>query len=259
MKLSLLAFTALAATATGFVRPARVPLRRTHSLQMGRESEGSAVECPMPDTVIRRLEKQSLPHITLGDDEAIYEFWMSTTVPGGVTKDSMMKIEKDAAKNANFPGFKKGQIPPWAKPQLKAFCVEDAINNAILDAIESAELTALDGDDKKAEVIEDVKELTNTFKIGTPLSFTATLFAKQKVSGEDDAVEAEVEVEAPAEDAVETPVAQKMGEQKEEATELKTSAAAAVFEKVKTLESRNKQLLEFIKEQGFEPPAKVAN
>ena len=39
-------------------------------------------------------------------------------------------------------------------PSTQAFCVEDAINNAILDAIESAELTALDGDDKKAEVIE---------------------------------------------------------------------------------------------------------
>ena len=36
----------------------------------------------------------------------------------------------------------------------KAFCVEDAINNAILDAIESAELTALEGDDRKAEVVE---------------------------------------------------------------------------------------------------------
>ena len=60
-----------------------------------------------------------MPHIALADGEGVYEFWMSTTVPGGVTKDSMMKIEKDAAKNANFPGFKKGQIPPWAKPQLK--------------------------------------------------------------------------------------------------------------------------------------------
>ena len=35
-----------------------------------------------------------MPHISLADGEGIYEFWMSTTVPGGVTKDSMMKIEK---------------------------------------------------------------------------------------------------------------------------------------------------------------------
>ena len=64
---------------------------------------------------------------------------------------------------------KKGQIPPWAKPQLKTFCVEDTINNAILDAIESAELTALDGEDKKAEVLEDVKAIIEGYKVGTPL------------------------------------------------------------------------------------------
>jgi len=72
-------------------------------------------------------------------------------------------------------------------------------------------------------------------------------------------VEAEAEVEAPAEEAVEAPVAQKMEEKEEEAKELKTSAAEAVFAKVKTLESHNEQLLAFITEQGLEPPAKVVN
>uniref|UniRef100_A0A7S2CEA7 Trigger factor ribosome-binding bacterial domain-containing protein n=1 Tax=Florenciella parvula TaxID=236787 RepID=A0A7S2CEA7_9STRA len=239
--MKVLTFAAVAGLAAGFT-PMRAPLRRS-SLSMGRETEGAAVDCQMPDTVVRRLDKQDMPHISLADGEGIYEFWMSTTVPGGVTKDSMMKIEKDAAKNANFPGFKKGQIPPWAKPQLKAFCVEDAINNAILDAIESAELTALEGDDRKAEVVEDVKELTNSFKIGTPLSFTATVLCKQTLSAEAAAegavVDVEVKEEAPAPSS---------------GTEMPKDVAL----RVKKLESDNAKLVDFIKAQGFEPPAKVA-
>lgn len=47
------------------------------------------------------------------------------TIAGSITKSSWSRLAADAKKNAQFPGFRKGQIPPYAKPQMVAFCLED--------------------------------------------------------------------------------------------------------------------------------------
>ena len=51
------------------------PLRRSSgaNLRMGRESEGVAVDCQMPDVQVRRLDKQDMPHISLSDGEGVFE------------------------------------------------------------------------------------------------------------------------------------------------------------------------------------------
>eukprot|EP00617_Octactis_speculum_P018381 CAMPEP_0185770506 /NCGR_PEP_ID=MMETSP1174-20130828/59510_1 /TAXON_ID=35687 /ORGANISM="Dictyocha speculum, Strain CCMP1381" /LENGTH=199 /DNA_ID=CAMNT_0028455967 /DNA_START=53 /DNA_END=652 /DNA_ORIENTATION=+ len=170
------------APALGWLAPTRTLLRPIVSFRLRAEPEGVAVTCNIADVDIRRLE--ALPDkdtIQLEDGQTAHKYFLKMTIPGETTKEYMKEIEKDSKKNADFPGFRKGQIPPWAKPKLKTFCVETALNDGIMDAMESAKLTALDGEDKNAEVLEDVAELIRGYKIGTPLSFTASFSAKEYV------------------------------------------------------------------------------
>jgi Bacterial trigger factor protein (TF) len=44
----------------------------------------------------------------------VYSFWMQATVNGALIKDLNTQVLKDAKKKANFPGFRKGQVPPFA-------------------------------------------------------------------------------------------------------------------------------------------------
>jgi len=111
---------------------------------------------------------------TGGDVSGTCDFWMRTTVPGAVTQKTMSKLMGEAKKNANFPGFRKGQIPPYAMPKMVGFCLEEAVNSGMLDAVNAAGLRPLAGKDAKAEVLEDTKKLAKTFKAGTPFTFTAT-------------------------------------------------------------------------------------
>lgn len=162
--------------------PASVRVRPLQAFRLRAEAQGDVVPCNIEDVEIRRNDALPIEDsMQLEEGQMAYNYFLKMTVPGETTKEYMKEIEKDAKKNANFPGFRKGQIPPWAKPQLKSFCVETALNDGIMDAMESAKLTALDGENKKAEILEDVKELTKGFKIGTPLTFTATFSAKEYI------------------------------------------------------------------------------
>ena len=141
----------------------------------GTDLEGDEVECSMPDVSIRRLES---------GDEGTNAYFLKMTVSGETTQRYMTTVEKDAKKNANFPGFKKGQIPPWARPQLVKFCVETAINDGMIDAMESAGIQKLEGEAGNAEVLEDVSEIIKAFKVGEPISFTAKFNGKESESAD---------------------------------------------------------------------------
>lgn len=41
------------------------------------------------------------------DDGTVYKFWLKATAKGSLVKELNTKVLKDAAKKANFPGFRK--------------------------------------------------------------------------------------------------------------------------------------------------------
>ena len=63
------------------------------------------------------------------DDEGdgIYKFWLSAKADGKEIKRLRDQTEKEASKKANFPGFRKGQIPPYAQVKMTGFAVQEAI------------------------------------------------------------------------------------------------------------------------------------
>ena len=66
----------------------------------------------------------------LGPDdegEGIYKFWLSAKADGKEIKRLRDQTEKEASKKANFPGFRKGQVPPYAQVKMTGFAVQEAI------------------------------------------------------------------------------------------------------------------------------------
>ena len=135
-------------------------------VEAGLEPSGcQQVECTVPDCKLLRIGVVDSADIELEQEENVGEFWCRMTVPGEATQSYMSKLMKEAKKNANFPGFRPGQIPPYARPQMVAFAMEEAINTSLLDAIDSAGLKSLSGDDANAQIVEDIKTMSKTFKV----------------------------------------------------------------------------------------------
>lgn len=76
---------------------------------------------------------------------------------------------------ANFPGFRKGQVPPYAMPQITSFAIQESLIKTVEQAVAAYSLKSLPGSDGQVEILEDVQEFTKGYKDGTPLEFTATL------------------------------------------------------------------------------------
>merc|ERR1712032_1786174 len=88
-----------------------------------------------------------------------------------------MGVMKDSAKKANFPGFRKGQLPPYAMPQIREFSVEEGIVTTCRSAVEAYGLKSLSGSDGKVSVSENVPDLAKVYKLGDDIQFTATFNA----------------------------------------------------------------------------------
>lgn len=154
------------------------------------------------------------------DDEEgqqVYDFWMTAVANGEVVKKLRTQISKDAAKSANFPGFRKGQVPPYAQPQMTMFAVQEGIINTCESAVEAYGLKALKGSAGSVDVKEQVKDICAGYKVGTDIPFTATFKATydpdknasivgsvEEETAEEEVVNVEVEVEESEEEPAAT-------------------------------------------------------
>eukprot|EP00560_Eucampia_antarctica_P006129 CAMPEP_0197823150 /NCGR_PEP_ID=MMETSP1437-20131217/472_1 /TAXON_ID=49252 ORGANISM="Eucampia antarctica, Strain CCMP1452" /NCGR_SAMPLE_ID=MMETSP1437 /ASSEMBLY_ACC=CAM_ASM_001096 /LENGTH=243 /DNA_ID=CAMNT_0043422157 /DNA_START=104 /DNA_END=835 /DNA_ORIENTATION=+ len=148
----------------------------------------------------------------------IYSFWLTSEADGAYVKEIRTKVLKDASKNANFPGFRKGQIPPYAQPQMTGFAIQESIIKTCESAVDAFGLKSLPGSAGSVEVLEDVKEMSAGYKQGASLQFTATFKAmvdpekqpskEEEVVEEADVVEAVVVEEVAEEAAVVEEVAE---------------------------------------------------
>jgi Bacterial trigger factor protein (TF) len=108
----------------------------------------------------------------------VYEFWMTTYTDGKSIQEIRQTILKDASKKANFPGFRKGQVPPYAQPQITQFAIQESIIKKVEQMVLDYGLQSISGSDGQVQVHEDVSEMTKLYKTGTSIQFTATLRAK---------------------------------------------------------------------------------
>eukprot|EP00559_Dactyliosolen_fragilissimus_P006000 CAMPEP_0184865782 /NCGR_PEP_ID=MMETSP0580-20130426/19052_1 /TAXON_ID=1118495 /ORGANISM="Dactyliosolen fragilissimus" /LENGTH=192 /DNA_ID=CAMNT_0027365101 /DNA_START=102 /DNA_END=680 /DNA_ORIENTATION=+ len=116
------------------------------------------------------------------DGSQVYSFWMTAEADGALIKKYRTQVEKDASKKANFPGFRKGQIPPYAQPQMTMFALQEGIIKTCEGAVSAFGLNSLSGSDGSVEVHEDVQEMAKGYKVGTNVKFTASFKATMDLS-----------------------------------------------------------------------------
>ncbi|GMH75490.1 hypothetical protein TrLO_g8986 [Triparma laevis f. longispina] len=97
-------------------------------------------------------------------------YWLSHSCTGPEILNTKKQVIKESAKNANFPGFRKGQIPPWAMPKMSTFAIQECITSSLNELLKGHDLEAKDG---KVEVVEDVQEIGKNWKEGDDVHFTA--------------------------------------------------------------------------------------
>lgn len=178
--LSALTLLGLSAQCSAFLPPATFTLERLsqQSLSMAyelvAEPEGGE-EIKSVDTMPESRMKNMGKHPEFkSDDGEVFTFWLNAKADGKMIKGYRTQVEKDAAKNANFPGFRKGQVPPYAQPQLTMFAVQEGIIKTCEAAVAAYGLKSLSGSDGSVEVHEDIKEICKGYKVGTDIEFTAT-------------------------------------------------------------------------------------
>lgn len=137
------------------------------------------------------------------DGEEVVSFWLSAEAEGSFVQKIRTKLLKEAGKNANFPGFRKGQVPPYAQPQMTMFAVQEGIIRTCESAVAAYGLNSVpDEDGGSVEVLEDIKELVKGYKLGTDVPFTARFVATvdpekrgSAVDGGEEGVEGAIDVE----------------------------------------------------------------
>ena len=96
-----------------------------------------------------------------------------------------------------FNSTTKGQIPPYAQPQITGFAVQEALIKTVEAAVGAYGLKSLPGSDGEIEVQEDVKEMAQGWKDGVSLSFTTKFSAiidpEKKRADSDTAIDVESE------------------------------------------------------------------
>lgn len=111
------------------------------------------------------------------DGSDVFNFWLTAIADGKLIKEYRTSVEKDASKKANFPGFRKGQVPPYAQPKMTMFAIQEAVVKTCETAVTAYGLKALPGSDGSVEVFEDIQDITKGYKIGADVTFTASFKA----------------------------------------------------------------------------------
>mmetsp|Transcript_899 Transcript_899/g.1982 ORF Transcript_899/g.1982 Transcript_899/m.1982 type:complete len:216 (-) Transcript_899:83-730(-) len=111
-------------------------------------------------------------------DGDIYNFWLTAVANGDEIKKLRIQTEKEASKKANFPGFRKGQIPPYAQPKMTMFAIQEAVIKTCEASLEAYGLQSLQGSQGEVKVNEDMQEVCKGYKLGNDIPFTATYKGK---------------------------------------------------------------------------------
>mmetsp|Transcript_24707 Transcript_24707/g.68206 ORF Transcript_24707/g.68206 Transcript_24707/m.68206 type:complete len:225 (-) Transcript_24707:102-776(-) len=174
------------------------------------EPEGGEEISPVKTLTGSRMknmgEAEGLTGVRSAEDAegTINKYWLQATVEGKLIQELHRTVLKESAKKANFPGFRKGQVPPFAMPQIRGFAVQEAIVQTCQSSVDAYGLKSVSGSDGEVEVLEDIPEVAKAYKLGDDLQFTATFNAivdpslapAPAAEDESDVVDVDVETEA---------------------------------------------------------------
>ena len=209
MKFLLVILSALVASqvCSAFVGPTIHDISSSSSSRAGRVALNAGIELkPEPEGGEEVPAQNTMPGSRMknmgeagvkNDDGTVYKFWLSATAQGSLIKSLNTQVLKDAAKKADFPGFRKGQVPPYAMPQIRGFAVQEGLIQTVQAAVDAYGLKSISGSDGEVEIKEDVPEMAKAYKLGDDQQFTCTfnaIFDPERVQSSSDDADSSSEV-----------------------------------------------------------------
>lgn len=99
----------------------------------------------------------------------IAKYKLVLEIPGTYSRQQRKKSLASLKKNANFPGFRKGTIPPFIKKDVDGFVLQDSITDVVSQACQELGLKPIDGDKGGPEM--DMDDMKSRFEVGTDFQF----------------------------------------------------------------------------------------
>mmetsp|Transcript_1920 Transcript_1920/g.5775 ORF Transcript_1920/g.5775 Transcript_1920/m.5775 type:complete len:207 (-) Transcript_1920:119-739(-) len=146
-----------------------------------------------------------------GQGEVTAKYRFGLEVSGDKSKEIFQNIFSEFKKNAKFPGFRKGQIPPFMKVEINRFALEECLTNSLSSALEQNNLKMSEGDKVIPDYSPKVSEMRKKFKPGQPIEYTVEVACVENSEASQDS--------SPAPDASEAP-------ETGESTEAKVASAS---------------------------------
>lgn len=135
----------------------------------------------------------------------VHNFWLTSVADGGEIEKTRRVIVRDAAKNANFPGFRKGVVPPFAQGKMTTFALQEIMVKSCQNAIQIFGVNEINEDELGSVTFnEDMDALTAKYdtKKYPNVPFTANF--RGTFAPREDQVESESGVIDVASSALET-------------------------------------------------------
>lgn len=107
-----------------------------------------------------------------GDDE-IAKYKLVLMIPGTHSRTARKKSIDALKKNANFPGFRPGTIPPFIKKDVDSFVLRDSVDEIISEACLELGLKPTEGEKGGPEL--DFDAMMSSFKVGADFEFECTI------------------------------------------------------------------------------------
>lgn len=144
------------------------------------------------------VSHEKLEVFSHADEVEMAKYRFELQIPASISKAKRRECIAALKKNANYPGFRKGSIPPFVMKSVPAFVLKDSAEEMLQQAMNELELRPLD--DEQMEPDLDYNELRKSFAVGEDFTFSVEL-SLRKFTGEltDSAGEEIIEVESRAE------------------------------------------------------------
>lgn len=118
---------------------------------------------------MKLISHEKLDTVFKSDDGEMANYKLTIEIPGDYSKKKRRESVQTMRKNANFPGFRKGTIPPFIFGDINTFVFRDSAEEMIDEAVKQLDLSRTEGENREAKY--DAEKLKADFEVGTDFSF----------------------------------------------------------------------------------------
>eukprot|EP00177_Eucheuma_denticulatum_P000782 GFKZ01001412.1.p1 GENE.GFKZ01001412.1~~GFKZ01001412.1.p1 ORF type:complete len:214 (-),score=44.70 GFKZ01001412.1:488-1129(-) len=131
-------------------------------------------------TQMMLVSHEKLEVFSDSDDVEVAKYRFDLQIPASVSKDKRRECIAALKKSANYPGFRKGTIPPFVMKSLPTFVLQDSAEDMLREAMNELELRPLQ---EEEELDLDYNELRKNFTVGEDFTFSVKV-SLRKFTGE---------------------------------------------------------------------------